>query len=132
EEDEGEDEDDEEKAEGNGRTTGAQDGCSRSRPCRRRTAARCGTADAHRGPRCQLPPDPLPATAGPAGGLPRDAAFGAVVRPPCHTRSMTGHWALAPAEEGGVDVVRLGPDGLPDGPVRREADPAEAVRSRPG
>ncbi|MFJ9667372.1 bifunctional 3'-5' exonuclease/DNA polymerase [Streptomyces sp. NPDC101219] len=45
---------------------------------------------------------------------------------------MTGHWALAPAEEGGVDVVRLGPDGLPDGPVRREADPAEAVRSRPG
>ncbi|WP_432054515.1 bifunctional 3'-5' exonuclease/DNA polymerase [Streptomyces sp. bgisy022] len=45
---------------------------------------------------------------------------------------MTGHWALAPAEDGGVDVARLGPDGLPDGPVRREPDLAEAVRSRPG
>ncbi|CAL9466897.1 bifunctional 3'-5' exonuclease/DNA polymerase [Streptomyces sp. enrichment culture] len=45
---------------------------------------------------------------------------------------MTGHWALAPAEDGGVDVASLGPDGLPDGPVRREADPAEAVRKRPG
>src|SRR5690606_42084560 len=86
EEDEGEDEDDEEKAEGNGRTTGAQDGRSRSRPCRRRTAARCGTADGHRGTRCQLPPDPLPATAGPAAGLPRDAALGAAVGPTCPPR----------------------------------------------
>ncbi|GAA2538113.1 bifunctional 3'-5' exonuclease/DNA polymerase [Streptomyces fimbriatus] len=31
-----------------------------------------------------------------------------------------------------MDVAPLGPDGLPAGPVRREADPAEAVRSRPG
>ncbi|MFF1275171.1 bifunctional 3'-5' exonuclease/DNA polymerase [Streptomyces marokkonensis] len=45
---------------------------------------------------------------------------------------MADRWALAPAEEGGVDVAPLGPDGLPAGPVRREADPAEAVRSRPG
>ncbi|MDN3268306.1 bifunctional 3'-5' exonuclease/DNA polymerase [Streptomyces sp. MA15] len=45
---------------------------------------------------------------------------------------MTGRWALAPAEDGGVDVAPLGPDGLPSGPVRREADLAEAVRSRPG
>ncbi|MEU2372351.1 bifunctional 3'-5' exonuclease/DNA polymerase [Streptomyces pseudogriseolus] len=45
---------------------------------------------------------------------------------------MAGRWALAPAEDGGVDVAPLGPDGLPSGPVRREADPAEAVRSRPG
>ncbi|MFC9685324.1 bifunctional 3'-5' exonuclease/DNA polymerase [Streptomyces sp. NPDC056948] len=45
---------------------------------------------------------------------------------------MTDRWALAPAEDGGVDVAPLGPDGLPAGPVRREPDPAEAVRSRPG
>ncbi|AZM60889.1 MULTISPECIES: bifunctional 3'-5' exonuclease/DNA polymerase [unclassified Streptomyces] len=45
---------------------------------------------------------------------------------------MADRWALAPAEEGGVDVAPLGPDGLPAGPVRREADLAEAVRSRPG
>ncbi|MGV9531194.1 bifunctional 3'-5' exonuclease/DNA polymerase [Streptomyces cellulosae] len=45
---------------------------------------------------------------------------------------MSGRWALAPAEDGGVDVAPLGPDGLPSGPVRREADLAEAVRSRPG
>ncbi|QWB24031.1 MULTISPECIES: bifunctional 3'-5' exonuclease/DNA polymerase [Streptomyces] len=45
---------------------------------------------------------------------------------------MTDRWALAPAEDGGVDVAPLGPDGLPIGPVRRETDPAEAVRSRPG
>ncbi|MEU8293808.1 bifunctional 3'-5' exonuclease/DNA polymerase [Streptomyces pseudogriseolus] len=45
---------------------------------------------------------------------------------------MAGRWALAPAEDGGVDVAPLGPDGLPSGPVRREADPAEAVRSRQG
>ncbi|MEV5430660.1 bifunctional 3'-5' exonuclease/DNA polymerase [Streptomyces sp. NPDC052701] len=44
---------------------------------------------------------------------------------------MADRWALAPAEDGGVDVAPLGPDGLPAGPVRREADPAEAVRSRP-
>ncbi|MGY0068842.1 bifunctional 3'-5' exonuclease/DNA polymerase [Streptomyces sp. QTS137] len=45
---------------------------------------------------------------------------------------MTDRWALAPAEDGGVDVAPLGPDGLPAAPVRREADAAEAVRSRPG
>ncbi|MGW3252942.1 bifunctional 3'-5' exonuclease/DNA polymerase [Streptomyces fungicidicus] len=45
---------------------------------------------------------------------------------------MADRWALAPAEEGGVDVAPLGPDGLPAAPVRREADLAEAVRSRPG
>ncbi|EPJ39137.1 putative DNA polymerase I [Streptomyces afghaniensis 772] len=45
---------------------------------------------------------------------------------------MADRWALAPAEDGGVDVAPLGPDGVPAGPVRREADPAEAVRSRPG
>ncbi|GGX30335.1 DNA polymerase I [Streptomyces malachitofuscus] len=31
-----------------------------------------------------------------------------------------------------MDVAPLGPDGLPAGPVRREADLTEAVRSRPG
>ncbi|CAM5363932.1 hypothetical protein SBADM41S_08734 [Streptomyces badius] len=36
---------------------------------------------------------------------------------------MADRWALAPAEDGGVDVAPLGPDGLPAGPVRREADP---------
>ncbi|MGW4889107.1 bifunctional 3'-5' exonuclease/DNA polymerase [Streptomyces murinus] len=44
---------------------------------------------------------------------------------------MADRWALAPAEDGGVDVAPLGPDGLPAGPVRRESDPAGAVRSRP-
>ncbi|WP_333775442.1 bifunctional 3'-5' exonuclease/DNA polymerase [Streptomyces sp. IBSBF 3136] len=44
---------------------------------------------------------------------------------------MTDRWALAPAEDGGVDVAPLGPDGLPAGPVRRESDPAGAVQSRP-
>ncbi|MGV9337536.1 bifunctional 3'-5' exonuclease/DNA polymerase [Streptomyces sp. NPDC003688] len=44
---------------------------------------------------------------------------------------MADRWALAPAEDGGVDVAPLGPDGLPAGPVRRESDLAEAVRSRP-
>ncbi|MHA5050343.1 bifunctional 3'-5' exonuclease/DNA polymerase [Streptomyces sp. SD15] len=44
---------------------------------------------------------------------------------------MTERWALAPAEDGGVEVAVLGPDGLPAGPVRREPDLAEAVRSRP-
>ncbi|MFI6857198.1 bifunctional 3'-5' exonuclease/DNA polymerase [Streptomyces sp. NPDC050416] len=45
---------------------------------------------------------------------------------------MADRWALAVGEGGGVDVAPLGPDGLPVGPVRREADAAEAVRSRPG
>ncbi|MET8246716.1 bifunctional 3'-5' exonuclease/DNA polymerase [Streptomyces sp. NPDC005202] len=45
---------------------------------------------------------------------------------------MTDRWALAPTEDGGAQVAPLGPDGLPAGPVRREADLAEAVRSRPG
>nr|BFD83515.1 bifunctional 3'-5' exonuclease/DNA polymerase [Streptomyces sp. Xyl84] len=44
---------------------------------------------------------------------------------------MTDRWALAPAEDGGADVVPLGRDGLPAGPVRREPDLAGAVRSRP-
>ncbi|MFF6983898.1 bifunctional 3'-5' exonuclease/DNA polymerase [Streptomyces sp. NPDC008343] len=44
---------------------------------------------------------------------------------------MTDRWALAPAEDGGVEVAPLGPDGLPAGPVRREADLAQAVRRRP-
>ncbi|MET9891738.1 bifunctional 3'-5' exonuclease/DNA polymerase [Streptomyces sp. NPDC006465] len=44
---------------------------------------------------------------------------------------MTERWALAPAEDGGVEIAALGPDGLPTGPVRREADLAEAVRTRP-
>ncbi|MFZ3569769.1 bifunctional 3'-5' exonuclease/DNA polymerase [Streptomyces sp. BH097] len=44
---------------------------------------------------------------------------------------MTGRWALAPTERGGADLVPLGPDGLPAGPVVREPDLAEAVRSRP-
>ncbi|MES4889223.1 bifunctional 3'-5' exonuclease/DNA polymerase [Streptomyces sp. NPDC096012] len=44
---------------------------------------------------------------------------------------MTDRWALEPAEDGGVDVAPLGPDGLPAGPVRRESDLAQAVRSRP-
>ena len=45
---------------------------------------------------------------------------------------MADRWLLAGTEDGGVDVAPLGPDGLPAGPVRREADPAAAVRSRPG
>ncbi|MFJ3308650.1 bifunctional 3'-5' exonuclease/DNA polymerase [Streptomyces sp. NPDC086549] len=44
---------------------------------------------------------------------------------------MTDRWALAPAEDGGAELAALGPDGLPVGPVRREKDLAEAVRSRP-
>ncbi|MEU6159737.1 bifunctional 3'-5' exonuclease/DNA polymerase [Streptomyces sp. NPDC047130] len=44
---------------------------------------------------------------------------------------MTGRWALAPAEGGGVDVVPLGSDGLPVGEAVREPGPVEAVRSRP-
>ncbi|WP_340377061.1 bifunctional 3'-5' exonuclease/DNA polymerase [Streptomyces sp. SS7] len=45
---------------------------------------------------------------------------------------MTERWALAPAEDGGVELAPLGPDGLPAGPVLREADLARAVRERPG
>ncbi|MFI6009833.1 bifunctional 3'-5' exonuclease/DNA polymerase [Streptomyces sp. NPDC051243] len=44
---------------------------------------------------------------------------------------MTDRWALAPAEDGGVEIAPLGPDGLLAGPVRREADAAGAVRGRP-
>jgi DNA polymerase-1 len=44
---------------------------------------------------------------------------------------MTDRWALAPAEDGGVELAPLGPDGLPAGPVRREADLGAAVRGRP-
>ncbi|EGX55960.1 bifunctional 3'-5' exonuclease/DNA polymerase [Streptomyces zinciresistens K42] len=44
---------------------------------------------------------------------------------------MADRWALAPAEDGGVEVAPLGPDGLLAGPVRREPDPAAAVRARP-
>ncbi|WP_369234185.1 bifunctional 3'-5' exonuclease/DNA polymerase [Streptomyces sp. R21] len=44
---------------------------------------------------------------------------------------MADRWALAPAEDGGAQVTALGPGGLPAGPVLREPDLAEAVRSRP-
>ncbi|MFE5814146.1 bifunctional 3'-5' exonuclease/DNA polymerase [Streptomyces sp. NPDC056479] len=44
---------------------------------------------------------------------------------------MTDRWALAPAEDGGVEIAPLGPDGLLAGPVRREPDAASAVRGRP-
>ncbi|MFF8942607.1 bifunctional 3'-5' exonuclease/DNA polymerase [Streptomyces sp. NPDC014864] len=44
---------------------------------------------------------------------------------------MTGRWAIAPTEDGGVQVAPLGPDGLPAGPVRREPDLAAAVSGRP-
>ncbi|WP_320782540.1 bifunctional 3'-5' exonuclease/DNA polymerase [Streptomyces sp. CRN 30] len=44
---------------------------------------------------------------------------------------MADRWLLAEAEDGGVDVAPLGPDGLPAGPVRREPDAAAAVRARP-
>ena len=44
---------------------------------------------------------------------------------------MTDRWALAPAEDGGVEIAPLGPDGLPSGPVLREGSLAEAVRARP-
>ncbi|BBC35536.1 3'-5' exonuclease [Streptomyces graminofaciens] len=45
---------------------------------------------------------------------------------------MADRWALAVAEDGGgVDLAPLGPDGLPTGPARREADLVEAVRGRP-
>ncbi|MGW8065807.1 bifunctional 3'-5' exonuclease/DNA polymerase [Streptomyces ziwulingensis] len=44
---------------------------------------------------------------------------------------MADRWALAVAEDGGVEVAPLGPDGLPAGPVLREPGPAQAVRARP-
>ncbi|WP_216590835.1 bifunctional 3'-5' exonuclease/DNA polymerase [Streptomyces brasiliscabiei] len=44
---------------------------------------------------------------------------------------MTDRWALAMAEDGGVEVAPLAADGALAGPVSREADPAEAVRRRP-
>lgn len=44
---------------------------------------------------------------------------------------MAGRWALGVVEDGGVEVAPLGDDGLPAGPVLREADPVAAVRSRP-
>lgn len=44
---------------------------------------------------------------------------------------MTDRWALAPAEDGGVELAPLGPDGLPAAPVVREPDLAAAVRGRP-
>ncbi|MGV9285223.1 bifunctional 3'-5' exonuclease/DNA polymerase [Streptomyces sp. NPDC003730] len=44
---------------------------------------------------------------------------------------MAERWAFAETEDGGVEVAPLGPDGLPAGPVRREPDVAEAVRTRP-
>jgi len=44
---------------------------------------------------------------------------------------MTDRWALAPAEDGGAELAPLGLDGLPAGPLLREPDLAEAVRSRP-
>lgn len=44
---------------------------------------------------------------------------------------MADRWALAPAEDGGVELAPLGPGGLRAGPVLREADPALAVRERP-
>ncbi|MFF4356303.1 bifunctional 3'-5' exonuclease/DNA polymerase [Streptomyces sp. NPDC001604] len=44
---------------------------------------------------------------------------------------MTDRWALAPAEDGGVELAPLGPDGLLAGPVLWEPDLATAVRGRP-
>ncbi|MFF7885302.1 bifunctional 3'-5' exonuclease/DNA polymerase [Streptomyces sp. NPDC020794] len=44
---------------------------------------------------------------------------------------MSDRWALGPAEDGGAEIAPLGPDGLPAGPVHREADLVEAVRGRP-
>ncbi|MFE9649017.1 bifunctional 3'-5' exonuclease/DNA polymerase [Streptomyces sp. NPDC006365] len=44
---------------------------------------------------------------------------------------MSDRWALAPAEEGGAELVPLGSDGLPAGPVVKEPDLVTAVRTRP-
>ncbi|MEU2282302.1 bifunctional 3'-5' exonuclease/DNA polymerase [Streptomyces sp. NPDC013178] len=45
---------------------------------------------------------------------------------------MGDRWVLVPVEGGGVELAALGPDGLPVGPVVREADLVAAVRGRPG
>ncbi|MDX2828696.1 bifunctional 3'-5' exonuclease/DNA polymerase, partial [Streptomyces ipomoeae] len=45
---------------------------------------------------------------------------------------MTDRWALAVAEDGGVEVAPLGAAGLPAGPAEWEPDAAAAVRRRPG
>lgn len=45
---------------------------------------------------------------------------------------MSERWAVSDADGGGVELVPLGDDGLPAGPVRRESDLVEAVRRRPG
>ncbi|MEU8948038.1 bifunctional 3'-5' exonuclease/DNA polymerase [Streptomyces sp. NPDC048489] len=44
---------------------------------------------------------------------------------------MSDRWAVGPTEDGGAELAPLGSDGLPAGPVRREADLVEAVRARP-
>ncbi|WSQ10902.1 bifunctional 3'-5' exonuclease/DNA polymerase [Streptomyces sp. NBC_01231] len=44
---------------------------------------------------------------------------------------MTDRWALAPAEDGGVEFAPLGSGGVLAGPVRRASDAAEAVRGLP-
>ncbi|MFI6687321.1 bifunctional 3'-5' exonuclease/DNA polymerase [Streptomyces sp. NPDC050485] len=45
---------------------------------------------------------------------------------------MDERWLIEATEGGGARLAPLGDDGLPTGPVRAEADLAEAVRSRPG
>ncbi|MFF8974401.1 bifunctional 3'-5' exonuclease/DNA polymerase [Streptomyces sp. NPDC014995] len=45
---------------------------------------------------------------------------------------MVDRWVVAPVEGGGVELVALGGDGLPVGPVVREPDLVAAVRGRPG
>jgi len=45
---------------------------------------------------------------------------------------MSDRWAVAPDDRGGAELVALGPDARPAGPVLRERDLVEAVRSRPG
>ncbi|MFI7387459.1 bifunctional 3'-5' exonuclease/DNA polymerase [Streptomyces sp. NPDC049813] len=45
---------------------------------------------------------------------------------------MNDRWALAPTEHGGAELVPLGRDGLPAGPVVREPNLVTAVRDRPG
>ncbi|WP_328992921.1 bifunctional 3'-5' exonuclease/DNA polymerase [Kribbella sp. NBC_01245] len=44
---------------------------------------------------------------------------------------MSERWAIAPLEGGGAEVVALGVDGRPAGPIQREGDLVAAVRSRP-
>ncbi|MFI6039408.1 bifunctional 3'-5' exonuclease/DNA polymerase [Streptomyces sp. NPDC051315] len=45
---------------------------------------------------------------------------------------MADRWVVAPVEGGGAELVALGSDGLPEGPVVREPDLVAAVRGRPG